>query len=223
MESFSYSISHDLKAPLRAINGFAEIISNRYVSSLNDEAKHYFINIVEASKHMNNLIDDILTLSRIGRKSIKTEPVSLREVFNKIIDEFSVHITQTNTIIKIADDLPVIESDFTLLTQIFSNIIDNAIKYQKKDIPPEIIVTKKEKEKNIIICITDNGIGIPEEHLGKIFNIIQRLHTEDEYPGTGIGLSIVKKSVEFLGGKVWAEKSQGEEGITICVEFPVED
>jgi PAS domain S-box-containing protein len=218
LESFSYSVSHDLRAPLRAISGFAEIIARRHRASLNDEGQHYFDNIVQASERMGHLIDDLLNYARIGRVAVRRELISLRDVLALLKNDFSARLKEINGTLEVADDLPSVIGDRTLLNQIFTNLLENALTYRKPDIPLQINVTWQLESKAVIIRVSDNGIGIPVEHHRKIFNIFQRLHSEDDYPGTGIGLSTVKKSVELLGGKVWVE-SQPHEGSTFFVKL----
>lgn len=218
LESFSYSVSHDLRAPLRAISGFAEIIARRHRASLNEEGQHYFDNIVQASERMGHLIDDLLNYSRIGRVAVRRESISLRDVLAPLSRDFATRLKEINGTLEITDDLPSVIGDKTLLNQIFTNLLENALTYRKPDMPLQINVTWQLESKAVIIRVSDNGIGIPVEHHRKIFNIFQRLHSEEDYPGTGIGLSTVKKSVELLGGKVWVE-SQPQEGSTFFVKL----
>lgn len=221
LESFSYSVSHDLRAPLRAISGFADIIARRHRANLNEEGRHYMDNIVHASEQMWHLIDDLLTYSRLGRRGVHRKPVLLRDVFNQIAGDLSVRLKEIGGTLNHADDLPSVIGDNTLLIQIFTNLLENAIIYRRTDVPVQVTVTWHVEGKDVIVRVADNGIGIPSEHYEKIFNIFQRLHTEEEYPGTGIGLSTVKKSVELLGGSVWVESVVGE-GSTFFVKLPKE-
>jgi len=207
-----------LRAPLRAISGFSEIISRRHRASLNEEGQHYFNNIVRASERMGHLIDDLLNYSRIGRGAVRRELISLQDVLAPLKSEFSARLKEINGTLEITDDLPVVIGDKTLLNQIFTNLLENALTYRKPEMPLQINVGWQLEGKAAIIRVSDNGIGIPAEHHQKIFNIFQRLHSEDDYPGTGIGLATVKKSVELLGGDVWVE-SQLQEGSTFFVKL----
>ena len=218
LESFSYSVSHDLRAPLRAVSGFAEIVARRHRASLNAEGQHYVDNIVQASGRMGHLIDDLLTYARLGRSSVRREPVSLASLVNEIVSNMQSSLDEVHGTINIASDLPTIIGDPTLLRQIFTNLLENAVKYHKPGYPPNVTVACQSEDRYIIVRVSDTGIGIPAEYQEKIFNIFQRLHSEDEYPGTGIGLATVRKSVELLGGRVWAE-SKPEEGSTFSVEL----
>ncbi len=221
LESFSYSVSHDLRAPLRAISGFAEIIARRHRAGLNEEGQHYFDNIIQASERMGHLIDDLLTYSRLGRTGLRLETISLSGVFADIAKDLKGHIDELHSTISIAKDLPDITGDRTLLSQIFINLLENAVKYRKVDVPPQIKVTCQLEGNHVIVSVKDNGIGIPAEYQDKIFNLFQRLHSEEEYSGTGIGLATVKKSVELLGGSVWVESKVGE-GSIFFIRLPKE-
>ena len=221
LESFSYSVSHDLRAPLRAINGFSEIIARRYRSSLNEEAQHYFDNIIEASKRMEQLIDDLLQYSRLGRKGVHHDLVLLADIFTDLATDLKERLSQNQGTLTIASNLPTLMSDRTLLTQIFLNLLDNALTYHVRGQPVEISVTWQKNDKSYIFHVRDNGIGIPLEYQEKIFNVFQRLHGQEEYPGTGIGLATVKKSVQLLDGSVSVESQVGK-GSTFSVYLPKE-
>jgi PAS domain S-box-containing protein len=223
LESFSYSVSHDLRAPLRAIKGFAQILESRYRDNLSAEGRHYLDNIVEASERMGALIEDLLKYSRIGRTSVNREPVLLEDILAHAVSDLEGRIQQVAASMELPppQSVPEIVSDQTLLSQVFTNLIDNSLVYHQQDVPPHIKITCKEVAGSICIGVSDNGIGIPAEYHDKIFNVFQRLHSVDEYPGTGIGLAIVKKSVDLLGGRVWVESNVGQ-GSTFWVELPKE-
>ncbi len=221
LESFSYSVSHDLHAPLRAISGFSAIIARRHRASLNEEGQHYVDNIVQASERMGQLIDDLLTYARLGRSGVRREPVSLARLLGELTRNMQAHLNQNHGDLTICDDLPIVAGDRTLLSQIFTNLLENALLYHKPDVPPQVCVTYHHEDAHAVIEVRDNGIGIPPEYYEKIFDMFQRLHTEEEYPGTGIGLATVKKSVELLGGSVWVASKVGE-GSTFFVRLPME-
>jgi PAS domain S-box-containing protein len=218
LESFSYSISHDLRAPLRAIYGFSQILAGRHRKSLNEEGKQYMDYIVESSVRMEQLINDLLNYSRLGRKTIEIRPVSLKKITDTIYDDFKSQIDEVGGKFLVAGNPPEILSDESLLRQIFSNLIGNSIKYRRNDADLSIIINFETIQNNVIIKVTDNGIGIPEEHYKKIFNVFQRLHGEDKYPGTGIGLANVKKAVSLLGGLIYVESIVGK-GSTFILKF----
>lgn len=218
LESFSYSISHDLRAPLRAIFGFSQIISTHHRSSLNEEGRKYMDYILEASIRMEQLINDLLNYSRLGRKSLNVRLVSLSLIVDEIHTVFKQKLEEIGGKFTIEKELPKLHGDESLLRQIFTNLIENAITYRRTDVQLEISISWERDNGNYIISISDNGIGIPEEFWEKIFNIFQRLHTEDKYPGTGIGLATVRKAVNMLDGTVWVN-SVKDKGSTFYIKF----
>lgn len=219
LESFSYSVSHDLRAPLRAISGFAAIVARRHRASLNAEGQHYVDNIVQASERMGHLIDDLLTYARLGRMGVRREPVSLASLVNEISSAMQGHLAGLHGTLDVAENLPAVTGDQTLLSQVFTNLLENAFKYHKPGVPPRVSLTCYDADDRVVVKVSDNGIGIPPEYQDKIFDVFQRLHSEEEYPGTGIGLATVRKSVELLGGSVWVESRAGE-GSTFFVRLP---
>jgi signal transduction histidine kinase len=221
LEAFSYSVSHDLRAPLRAISGFSEIIARRHRAKLNEEGQHYVDNIVQASERMGHLIDDLLTYARLGRTGVRREPVSLANLLGELASNMQSHLEKNHGTLNICEGRPTVLGDQTLLSQVFTNLLENAFTYQKPGSSPQVSVTYYTEDKHVIIKVGDNGIGIPLEYQEKIFNMFQRLHSEEEYPGTGIGLATVRKSVELLGGRVWVESEAGT-GSTFFVRLPRE-
>lgn len=219
LEAFSYSISHDLRAPLRAISGFAQILARRHGGGLNEEGRHYTDNIVQASAYMARLIDDLLNYARLGRKALTIQPVDmcglLVQIRNNLIDK----ITETGAELIIEQDLPTVPGDRSLLSQIFGNLINNALVYHKPGTPPRIVVSCREESGHFILSVADNGIGIKPENHEKIFNVFQRLHGDEQYQGTGIGLALVRKSAEMLRAKVRVESQPGV-GSTFYIDLP---
>ncbi len=218
LETFAYSVSHDLRAPLRAINGFAQIISRRHRARLNAEGRHYFDNILEASTHMGQLIEDLLKYSKLGRKAVALVPTPLAGILELTMDTLSERIAETGARLDLTADLPAVLGDRTLLLQIFTNLLDNALLYHKPEKSPQIKITPKIEENQVIIRFSDKGLGIAPEYHDKIFEIFQRLHDQAEYPGTGIGLAIVKKAVELQRGTLWVESTPGK-GSTFNVKL----
>jgi PAS domain S-box-containing protein len=219
LESFSYSVSHDLRAPLRAISGFAEIIARRHRTSLPEEGQRYFDNIVVASQRMARLIDELLGYSRLGRAGARHEAVPLGEVLAHVAADLAPRLEATGGRLAVAPDLPAAVGDRTLLGQVFSNLLDNAVTYHRPGEPPQVEVDAERREGVVVVRVRDHGIGIPPEYHEKVFRVFQRLHGDDAYPGTGIGLATVRKAVEMLGGSVRVE-SRPDEGATFFVELP---
>jgi signal transduction histidine kinase len=221
IEEFSYSVSHDLRAPLRAISGFAQIITRRHRQNLNEEGRHYFDNIVQASQHMDRLIEDLLRLSRLGRAGVRSENVSLKELLEDIRVRYSSRIEAEHVVFSLPNDLPTIRSDATLVSVILTNLIENALTYRRAGTHHCVEVHCAKADATVTLGVTDNGIGIPAEFHEKIFALFQRLHNQDEYPGTGIGLALVKKAVDLLDGKIVVQSDLGR-GSTFLVELPVQ-
>lgn len=221
LEAFAYSISHDLRAPLRAVSGFAQIIARRHRGALNEEGQHYVDNIVLAGERMGCLIDDLLAYSRLGRQALQLRPVALGGVLSQAISNLADRVAATGATINLPEDWPVVSGTQTLLQQIFTNLLGNALTYRQPDVAPDLRVTWTTEDGQVILAVADNGIGIAPEYQEKIFNVFQRLHSDEEYPGTGIGLAIVKKATEMLGGRVWVESAVGQ-GSTFFVKLPKE-
>ncbi|MDD4922728.1 MAG: YfiR/HmsC family protein [Bacteroidales bacterium] len=219
LESFSYSISHDLRAPLRAIFGFSQILSSRHRTSLNEEGQQYMNYIVEASVRMEQLINDLLNYSRLGRKALDLRPVSIGDIISEIYQDFKQKLENIGAEFIKEENLPVLPGDESLFRQIFTNLIENAVNYRRADVKLLVRISCEDTGTGCRIKVSDNGIGIPQEYSEKIFNIFQRLHSEDEYPGTGIGLATVRKAVSMLNGKVWVESEVGA-GSTFIIQLP---
>jgi PAS domain S-box-containing protein len=223
LQTFTYSVSHDLRAPLRAITGFSQILVDQHCANLDEEGRHFLDNILEASNRMGVLIEDLLRYTRIGFSGVRHTQVSLSEVLGRVLDDLNERILQSGACIELpaAHDLGLVTSDRTLLSQIFKNLIENALIYQKTGAAPQIKITCRKYRKSLVLGVSDNGIGIIPEYQEKIFNVFQRLHSDDDYPGTGIGLAIVKKAVDLLGGQVWLE-STVDQGSAFWLRLPRE-
>ena len=204
LESFAYSVSHDLRAPLRHIFGFSELLQKEIVENLKETGKKYLKNIIESTKKMSVLIDDLLSFSRMGRTNLNLTKINL----NKLIDEIIKLLENEtkNRIVKFnIEKLPKIDGDLSMLRQVFVNLISNAIKYTQNKKNTLIEIGYKQDNENYIIYIKDNGIGFNSKYKDKLFGVFQRLHSDREYEGTGIGLAIVKRIISRHNGKVWAE------------------
>ena len=209
LESFSYSVSHDLRTPLRAISGFAQILARRHRASLAEEGRHYLDNIVRASAQMGRLIEDLLGYARLGRRVVKLEPVELGGVISEVLHDLEPRLKELGAELRLPEGPPVVLGDSTLLFQIFLNLIENALTYRHRDVRPQVAITCNLHDGHATVCVEDNGIGIPPEHFDTIFGVFQRLHNQDEYPGTGIGLATVKRAAQMLQARVWVESNAG--------------
>jgi PAS domain S-box-containing protein len=219
LETFSYTVSHDLKAPLRGLDGYSQLLVREYGDQLDEEGRLFITNIRNATKQMNQLIDDLLTYSRVERRSLSESEVDLQSLLRALLAERMELIRDQKIATHIEIPFQQVRGDSESYNQVFRNLIDNAIKFTR-DVPnPFIDIIGTEDEDRYLIKISDNGIGFDMKYQEKIFEIFQRLHRADEYPGTGIGLAIVRKAVERMGGRVWAESSQGK-GATFFLEIP---
>lgn len=207
MQAFAYALAHDLRAPLRIMDGFARIIARDYGEALDEDGRHYVTNIVQASVQMERLIDELLSYTRIERRAIRVRPVALGYLLRRIVDDCAFRIKEAGVIVMLADDLPMVSGDPILLNQVFANLLDNALTYTRPGVRPEVTINWQADGHYAVIGIKDNGVGIVSSDREKIFQIFQRLHGYEEYPGTGIGLAIVKKAVELVSGQVWVEST----------------
>jgi signal transduction histidine kinase len=219
LQAFAYALAHDLRAPLRAISGFGQILAREHLERLDEEGKHYVQSIVKASMQMDHLIDDLLSYTKIEHRAVRHQSVMLYTQVMQIVNSLLARLNEVDVQVTVPEDLPVVNGDPTLISQIFINLIDNALLYRRPGVKPVVTVSCEIEPNAYVLRVSDNGIGIAPRHYEKIFNIFQRLHGEDEYPGTGIGLAIVKKSAELMDGEVWVESVEGE-GSTFCVRLP---
>ncbi|GCE27858.1 hypothetical protein KDA_33420 [Dictyobacter alpinus] len=220
IQAFAYALAHDLRAPLRAITGFSQIVAQDYKDALDADGRHYVDNIVDACTQMDRLIDDLLSYTRIEHRAIHYKPVALGYLVQQIIENMAERINQAQALITVAEDLPMVYGDTTLINQIFVNLIDNALVYRKPDDQTRLSLSWYQDGDFAVVRLADNGIGIAPKHYERIFNLFQRLHGDELYPGTGIGLAIVKKATDLLGGHVWVESTPGE-GSTFFVKLPM--
>jgi two-component system, chemotaxis family, sensor kinase Cph1 len=216
LEQFAYVSSHDLKEPLRMITSFLQLLQRRYADKLDDDANDFINFAVEGAKRMNNMINDLLDYSRIGSTDIKFEYLESEKILETVLTNLEPLIDDTNAIITY-DPLPLIYANEQMMIQLFQNLIGNAIKYHRE--PPEIHISATKGEDEYIFEIKDNGIGIDPKHLGRIFTIFQRLHSREEYAGTGIGLAISLRILQKHHGIIWAESELGK-GTTFYFTIP---
>ena len=205
LEAFSYSVSHDLRAPLRHIHGYVELLRGATEGQLSDKANHYLQTITEASVEMGDLIDDLLAFSRVGRDEILGVPVELDALIPDVIRGLEMLIGGRPIVWKIAP-LPRVLGDPSLLKQVLTNLIGNAVKYSRTRDPATIEVGEAGQEaERVVLFVRDNGVGFDMQYAHKLFGVFQRLHRAEEFEGTGIGLATVRRIVGRHGGRVWAE------------------
>ncbi len=205
LEAFSYSVSHDLRAPLRHIDGFTKLLSENIKHEIDEKSQNYFNNIISSSKQMNQLIDDLLIFSRLSRKDMKKINFNMKTLVEEALQTFDSDIKE-NKISIVIDDMPDVNLDASLMRQVWINLISNAIKFTGKKENPEIhIGIDKDTDGNSIFFIKDNGAGFDQKYVDKIFDVFQRLYSTDEFPGTGIGLANVKRIILKHNGEIRAE------------------
>ncbi|AFZ48339.1 integral membrane sensor signal transduction histidine kinase [Cyanobacterium stanieri PCC 7202] len=219
LEQFAYVASHDLQEPLRTITSFTEILAEEYNDSFDNTAKEYLKYISSSSQKMKKLIQDLLRLSKVSHKSQKLEQVNLNEIVKEAIDFVSPSIHQRKINIS-CQVLPHIQGDKVQLTHLWLNLISNALKFNNNGLI-EIKIGVENHDNNWLFYITDNGIGIDPEYQEKIFAIFQRLHSQHQYEGTGIGLALCQRVVSYHGGKIWVESELGK-GSTFYFTMPKE-
>ncbi len=218
LEAFAYSVSHDLRVPLRAIDGFSRIIMEDYEDKLDDEGKRLLNIIRENTKKMGQLIDDILLLSRASRQEMRISPIDMESLVVNVFEELKPSIKDRDIQLEIKP-LPPAYGDRTLLYQVFSNLISNSIKFTRFKEKAIIELGIEEGKDENTYYVRDNGAGFDMKYINKLFGLFQRLHGSDEFEGTGVGLSIVQRIIRRHGGRVWGE-GKVDEGATIYFTLP---
>ena len=218
LEAFSYSVSHDLRAPLRHIDGFADLLGNHASKSLDDKGRRYLRTISDSAKRMGALIDDLLVFSRIGRAEMRRTRVDLNVLTEEVIQELRVETSGRNVNWK-RHKLPMVEGDPALLRQVLVNLFANAVKYTRPRDPAVIEIGYVKSGEEDTFFVRDNGVGFDMAYVGKLFGVFQRLHRAEEFEGTGIGLANVQRIISRHGGRAWAEGKCGE-GATFYFTLP---
>ena len=221
LEQFAYIVSHDLQAPLQGIVGNADMLSWKYEKVLGADGDRYINQIVDAGFRMKNLIQDLLNYSRVGKGSLDFKPNDCQEILKEVLSNLQADIDASGATISYKD-IPIAIGNKTQLIQLFQNTLSNAIKFRRPEVNPEIkILATLQSDRYWLFSISDNGIGIASQNLELIFEIFQRLHKSENYPGTGIGMTICKKIVDLHGGKIWVE-SKLDRGTTVFFTLPSE-
>jgi light-regulated signal transduction histidine kinase (bacteriophytochrome) len=212
--------SHDLRQPLRMVGSFLTLLARRLGDTLDEDSKSYLDFAVSGAKRMDRLILDLLEYSRVGRQhGPPTEMLDLAQVMGDVASNLAVDIAESGVTVDVRGPLPVIEGNRIECGRLFQNLVGNAIKYRRPDMAPRVVVSASETETEWVISVADNGIGISPENYQRVFGIFQRLVTQEEYEGTGIGLAVCRKIAEHHGGRIWVE-SQPDQGSTFSVAFP---
>lgn len=217
LEAFSYSVSHDLRAPLRAVNGYAQMLNEDYSTKLDDEGKRLIDTIKYNAIKMGALIDDLLAFSRLGRKDVQKSEIDMNQLTEGVIIDIN-KCMDIKAEIK-SSELHQINADYSLLHQVMFNLISNAIKYSSKKEYPIVEISSHEKDKEIIYSVKDNGVGFDMQFAHKLFGVFQRLHKASDFEGSGVGLAIVQRVINKHGGKIWVE-AELDKGATFYFTLP---
>ena len=217
LERFAYVSSHDLQEPLRMVTLYTQLLERRYKDNLDSDANDFIEYIVEGANRMRQLIDDLLEYSRVTNQAKEFEKVNLEKILDVVLHNFTMTIVDNNVLIS-HDPLPIVFADKNQMVQVFQNLISNAIKFHGRN-PPEINISVQKDKNEWIFVVSDNGIGIKPEHQIQIFEVFKRLHTREQHPGTGIGLSITQKIITHHGGRIWVESELGQ-GSTFYFTIP---
>lgn len=218
LEAFSYSVSHDMRAPLRAMRGYSQVLLDDFSQNLDETGREFAKRILAASERLDRLVQDVLRYSRVAREKIECKRVDLEDLIMEVVGEYPAFHPPNAEVIIAKPLLPVWGHEASL-TQVVSNLLGNAVKFVRAERVPKIKIWTEPAGKNVKVFFNDNGIGIEEEDYGKIFRMFERVSAGAQYEGTGIGLAIVAKAVERMGGKVSVESVVGR-GSTFCVELP---
>ncbi|MBA4055522.1 MAG: hypothetical protein C0490_12475 [Marivirga sp.] len=209
LESFSYSVSHDLRAPLRAIHGYTKMLSEDYFDKMDDNAKQIMNGVLRNARKMGRLIDDLLAFSKLGKKDLQIRTVDMTKLATTALNDIKYSLPSIKANIVIFPLLPA-NGDPNLMSQVFTNLISNAIKYSEVKDSPAIEIGSREEGREAIYYVKDNGAGFDMKYYDKLFGVFQRLHRDEEFEGTGVGLALVKRIITRHGGKVWAEAETGK-------------
>jgi signal transduction histidine kinase/ABC-type uncharacterized transport system substrate-binding protein len=218
LETFAYSVAHDLKAPLRGIEGYSRLLLEDHIDDLNDEGRAFLKTIRTSTEEMDQLIEDLLDYSRLERRELQTDRVELKTLVNSVVAQKEREVgKEINVAVNVNGGF--VRADANGLSQALKNYLDNAIKFTKESPQPCIEIGSEETPENCRLWVRDNGVGFDMKYKDRIFDIFQRLNRSEEYPGTGIGLAIVRKAMERMGGKAWGESKPGQ-GATFYLEIP---
>jgi light-regulated signal transduction histidine kinase (bacteriophytochrome) len=219
LESFSYSVSHDLRAPLRSIQGFAQILLEEYDDRLEAAGRDYLQRIMAAARRMDALTEDLLTYSRLSRASVELMAVSLEAVVEEVLTQLEGDIRGNAACVTVEKPLLKVMGHYATLVQVVANLLTNSIKFVAPGVRPQVRVWTEGRDDRVCLRLRDNGIGIAPDYQERIFRVFERLHGPETYPGTGIGLSIVRKGMDRMGGEVGVESAPGQ-GSTFWLELP---
>jgi light-regulated signal transduction histidine kinase (bacteriophytochrome) len=209
LEAFTYSVSHDLRAPLRHVDGFAKLLLEDYAPQLDPAAQKHLERVREATRHMSQLVDDLLGLARVGRQEVNKQIVGLNALVDEVLAELKPE-TESRQIIWEIGRLPSVECDPRLMKQVFFNLLSNAIKYTRPRERAIIEVREVQQQEQAVIFVRDNGVGFDMKYADKLFGVFQRLHRQEDFEGTGVGLATAQRIIYKHRGRIWAEAELGK-------------
>jgi signal transduction histidine kinase len=209
LTAFAHTVAHDLRAPLRNVYGFASALLEDEAPRLSEDGKFYLQRMGNAAARMDQLITDLLEYSRLARAEIRLEPVAGDRVVSQVLADLGDEIARANADVQVAKPLPLMMAHRSTLVQVLVNLVGNALKFMPAGVLPRITISAARAGEWVEVVVADNGIGIAAEHQGRVFEVFERLHGQERYPGTGIGLAIVRKGVERMGGTVRLESRVG--------------
>jgi light-regulated signal transduction histidine kinase (bacteriophytochrome) len=218
LEAFTYSVSHDLRAPLRHIDGFSKLLAETCSEQLTEDAREYINLIRDSTREMGQLVDDLLNLARVGRRELSLQATGLDSLVREVIDEQKRGTDRRSIEWRVAR-LPFVECDPGLMRQVFANLLSNAVKYTRTRDQAVIEVGVKCDNGHSAVYVRDNGVGFSMKHADKLFRVFQRLHRQEDFEGTGVGLATVHRIIQKHGGRVWAE-AELDRGATFYFTLP---
>jgi len=207
LEAFSYSVAHDLRAPLRGVGSYSQMLQEDYAPALDDNARRLLGNIQKSADRMGTLIDDLLSLSRLGKKEMRIGRLDMADAVARVLEECREQDSYRAEVV--IHPLPAVRADQALVHHALTNLIGNALKYSAKNEHPRIEISAGVDGGEAVFCIADNGVGFDMKYVHKLFGVFQRLHSEREFEGTGVGLATVKRIIDRHGGRIWAEGQVG--------------
>lgn len=218
LEQFAFLAAHDIQEPLKVTYAYIQLLEKKYKGKLDDKADRIISAVLESTEKMQRLVQNLLKYSQVGKENIQLKELDSGVVIKSAIENLRVTIDESSTEI-FYRDCPVVHADEIQLTQLFQNLINNAVKFRKNDEAARIHISARQENHQWVFSVQDNGIGIAPENTQNIFELFKRLHTQSEYTGSGIGLALCQRIVESHQGRIWAESQPGE-GTTMCFTIP---
>jgi len=220
LEAFSYSVSHDLKAPLRGIDGYSQLLEKEHGDRLDEEGRLFIRNVRNSAAQMHQLIEDLLNYSRVERRSLQSMNLDLAALVQAVTEERQAELEEAGVLLSIELPRVTVRGDRDGLAMVLRNLLGNAIKFSRDALPPTVQIGSRLEDGCAVLWVRDNGIGFDMKFHDRIFDIFQRLQRVEEYPGTGVGLALVRKAMQRMGGRVWADSTPGQ-GATFYLEIPL--